>query len=72
MFSKTESIKIGTSIDERFERKLKIIDKYQQSVSKEFDVLFRTDEERKIANISLEVSSRLLFEFLKEEAEYGR
>lgn len=72
MLSKTETIKFGTSMDERFERKLKIINKYRQSVSNEFDTLFETDEERKIANISLEVSSRLLFEFLKEEAEYGR
>lgn len=72
MINKTETIKLGTSLDKRFERKLKIVNNYRKAVSNEFDTLFETDEERKIANISLEVSSRLLFEFLKEEAEHGR
>ncbi|OAA84449.1 hypothetical protein [Clostridium coskatii] len=70
--SKFTEIHIGTSTDDRFERKHKIISKYKESVSKEFDSLFKTDEEKAIANIALEVSSRLLFEYLKEEAEYGR
>lgn len=70
--SKTIHYSLGTSMDERFERKHKIISKYKEDVSKEFDILFKTDEEKAIANIALEVSSRLLFEYLKEEAEYGR
>lgn len=72
MHVQTTTIKIGTSMDEKFERKHKIVSKYRESVSKEFDSLFKTDEEKAIANIALEVSSRLLFEYLKEEAEYGR
>lgn len=72
MYYKTTEIKIGASMDERFERKRKIVSRYRETVSKEFDSLFKTDEEKAIANIALAFSSRMLFEFLKEEAEYGR
>ncbi|KOR24148.1 hypothetical protein [Clostridium sp. L74] len=70
--SKTIHYSLGTSMDKRFERKYKILSQYKKDISKEFDTIFKTDEEKAIANIALEVSSRLLFEYLKEEAEYGR
>lgn len=68
----TTTITLGTSTNEAILRKQKLISRYKENVSKEFDSLFKTDEEITIANIALEVSSRILLEFLKDEATYGR
>jgi len=40
------------------------ISRYKKNLSKKFDTLFSTDEEKAVANIALEVCSRLLFEYL--------
>ncbi|MBV4415114.1 hypothetical protein [Clostridium tyrobutyricum] len=70
--TKITTYTFGTSKDELIERKKHLVDKFKENVIKELCGKFKTSEEKNAAKIALEVSSALLLEYFKNEAEYGR
>lgn len=62
----------GSSFEDKVLEKQRLITEFKDNVSKEFNSIFKTDEEKATANIALEVSSRLMLELYKDELKHGR
>jgi hypothetical protein len=59
------------SLEERIIQNKKLINKFKEKVLNDMSDQFKTSEEKNTAKIALEVSSKLLFEYLKNESQYS-